>query len=218
MASLKQICSCIGVGGQISLLHDFFGFWSHAPQDVSVLTQVRRLQGRHVHMNMITVGTFTTANDQEVDAALQATRDLYAQVNLGVGRIEWYGISAAEANGRDHIDSNGEAESLTDEWTVDNSSMDIFFVLTYAGSVIGLSRVDGPCNKDAKGMDGSVVAIEGSTNITGFVLAHEAGHYLGLGHSSSNSNLMFGSVPNGGGLTAGQGNNMKNHCFTRAGC
>lgn len=67
-------------------------------------------------------------------------------------------------------------------------------------------------------MDGSVVAIEGSVNTTGYVLAHEVCHYLGLDHSSSSSNLMFGTVPNGGNLTTGQGSDMRDHCFVRTGC
>jgi hypothetical protein len=67
-------------------------------------------------------------------------------------------------------------------------------------------------------MDGSVVAIEGSSNTTGFVLAHEAGHYLGLSHTTSSGNLMFGTVPNGGNLTSSQGSNMRDHCFTKPGC
>jgi hypothetical protein len=107
---------------------------------------------------------------------------------------------------------------LTNDWTVPNSALDIFWVLTYSGSTIGYSRVDGPCDKDAKGMDGSVVAIEGAVTTTGFVLAHEAGHYLGLSHSSSSGNLMFGTVPNGGNLTSGQGSDMRDHCFTKSGC
>ncbi|MFP7753089.1 matrixin family metalloprotease [Thermodesulfobacteriota bacterium B35] len=218
MVSLKQACHCLGLSGQVSLVRNFFGFWDRVPTDVSVLTQVRRVQGRHVHVNLITVGNFTTADRREVSSALQDMRDTYAQVNLGVGRAQWYYITASQANGRDHIDSDGEAEALTDEWTVDNHAMDIFFVLTYSGSTIGLSRVDGPCDKDAKGMDGSVVAIEGSTSITGLVLAHEAAHYLGLHHVNNSTNLMNPSVPNGGGLTSGQGNTMRDHCFVNSGC
>lgn len=220
MASLRAIASCIGVTGDFKVGRDFFGFMRGVPTDVSVLTQVRRLQGRHVHMNFIRVGSdqFTNNDLAEIDSALQATRDFYATINLGVGRIEHYVISTADANGAENINNDDEAEELTNDWTVPNSSMDIFFVLTYSGSTIGLSRVDGPCDKDAKGMDGSVVAMEGSVNTTGFVLAHEAGHYLGLGHSSSSGNLMFGTVPNGGNLTSSQGADMRDHCFTRSGC
>ncbi|MEE4175625.1 MAG: zinc-dependent metalloprotease family protein [Xanthomonadales bacterium] len=220
MASLRSIAACIGVTGNFSVSRDFFGFLRGVPSDVSILTQVRRLQGRHVHMNFIRVGSdqFTNNDLAEMDSALQFTRDNYAQVNLGVGRVRHYHITTADAGGAENINNDDEAEELTNDWTVPNSALDIFFVLTYSGSTIGLSRVDGPCDKDAKGMDGSVVAIEGNVNTTGFVLAHEAGHYLGLGHSSSPGNLMFGTVPNGGGLTSGQGSNMRDHCFVKSGC
>ena len=220
MESLKAIAGCIGVSPPFSVSGNFFGFLQGAPSDVSVATQIQRLKGRHVHMNFIQVGSdqFTAADETEMDTALQFTRDNYSQVNLGVGRIEHFVISTAEAGGAENIDNDDEAEELTNDWTVPNSALDIFFVLTYATSTIGLSRVDGPCDKDAKGMDGSVVAIEGSVTTTGFVLAHEAGHYLGLSHSSSSSNLMFGTVPNGGNLTSAQGSDMRDHCFTKAGC
>lgn len=220
MDSLRSSATCIGLTGTISVARDYFGFLRGAPGDVSVLTQVRRLQGRHVHMNFIRVGSdqFTNNDLEEMDAALQFTRDNYAQVSLGVGRIEHFVISTAQADGADNINNDDEAEELTNDWTVPNSALDIFWVLTYSGSTIGRSRVDGPCNKDAKGMDGSVVAIEGSVNTTGFVLAHEAGHYLALSHSTFSTNLMFGTVPNGGALTSSQGSDMRDHCFTKSGC
>jgi len=169
-------------------------------------------------MNMIRVGAeqFTFADLQEIDAAVQNTRNMYAQVSLAVGRVLHWQISNAEANGYDDIGSDDEASDLTDDWTVPNDALDIFLVLTYAGSTIGLSAVDGSCNKDAKGMDGSVVAIEGSANTTGFVLAHEAGHYLGLSHVNDGTNLMNPTVPNGGSLTSSQGSNMRDHCFVKA--
>jgi len=172
-------------------------------------------------MNFIRVGSdqFTNANFEEMDQALQFTRDTYSTVSLGVGRIEHYVISTADADGADNIDNDDEAEDLTNDWTVPNSALDIFWVRTYATTTIGLSAVDGPCDKDAKGMDGSVVAIEGSNTTTGYVLAHEAGHYLGNEHTDSDStNLMFPTVPNGGKLTSSQGSNMRDHCFTKKGC
>ena len=76
----------------------------------------------------------------------------------------------------DVIDNDGEAEALTDEWTVPNNAVDVFAVKLYVGSTAGLSPVPGPCDKDAKGMDGTVVELIGGT--TGLVLAHEVGHYL----------------------------------------
>lgn len=220
MANLKQIASCIGVTGNFRVVRDFYGYAFGTPATLSLLTQIRRLQGRHVHINVIRVGleSFTNADEQEIDQAVDFTRNNWAQINLGIGKVERYFISNADANGHANINNDDEAEDLTNEWTVPNHALDVFFVLTYSGSTIGLSRVDGPCDKDAKGMDGSVVAIEGSANTTGFVLSHEMGHYLGLSHVNDGTNLMNPTVPNGGNITSSQGSDMRDHCFVRNGC
>lgn len=168
-----------------------------------------------VNVNCILVGAdlFSDADFQEVDHAVHTTRALYAQVGLALGSVEFWAIPVANARGREHIDDNSEAVALTDEWTVPNHALDLFFVRTYAGPAIGISRVDGPCDKNAKGMDGSVVAIEGPSAATGAAMAHELAHYLGLGHDPSPGNLMFEAFPNGGELRADQGANMNDHCF-----
>ena len=170
-----------------------------------------------ISINVIRVGSdqFTPTDLTTINNAVTVMRNVYATVGITLRRVENWIITTAQANGRDVIDSNSEAETLTDEWTVPNNNVDVFFVKLYVGSVAGLSPVGGPCNKNAKGMDGSVVELIGST--TGLVLAHEVGHYLGLGHVTGDStNLMFPSVPNGGNLTTAQGNTMKSHCFIEA--
>jgi Metallo-peptidase family M12B Reprolysin-like len=167
-----------------------------------------------ISINIIRVGfeNFSSADVTTINNAIETLRNTYATVGLTLRRVERYIISLADANGRDVIDSNGEAESLTDEWTVPNNAVDVFFVKLYVGSVAGLSPVSGPCDKNAKGMDGAVCELIGGT--TGQVLAHEVGHYLGLSHVTGDStNLMFPSAPNGGLLTAAQGNTIKSHCF-----
>ena len=225
MASIRQMANCIGLSGDISLVEDFYGYLKGGPKQLSLLKQVLLLKGKHIHLNLIRVGIESFTNEgknndeQEINLAVQFTRDTYATVNLGIGRVERYWITTADAEGREHIDSDGEARKLTRKWTVDNDALDVFFVLTYTGTTIGLSAVDGPCNKDRKSINGSVVAIEGSPNTTGFVLAHEVGHYLGLSHRDNDStNLMFPVVPNGGNLTSNQGNKMREHCFVDSGC
>lgn len=167
-----------------------------------------------ISINIIRVGVenFTTADATTINNAINTMRSIYSTVGLTLRRVERWHITLAAANGRNVIDNNGEAETLTDEWTVPNNNVDVFVVKLYVGSVAGLSPVPGPCDKNAKGMDGTVVELIGGT--TGQVLAHEVGHYLGLGHVTGDStNLMFPSVPNGGVLTNGQGNTMKSHCF-----
>lgn len=89
MESVKQACTRIGlnVAQPVSLLHGFFDFLSNQPpQAVSLRQQVLLVSGKHVHMNLITVGDYNWTELQEVERALQITRDKYAQVNLGVGR------------------------------------------------------------------------------------------------------------------------------------
>jgi hypothetical protein len=223
MASLKAIAKCIKLKNpnNFRVVRDFYGYTTGAPSQLSLLTQVHRLQGKHIHLNVIRVGieSFDNDDEREIDRAIEITRDLFAPAKLGIGRIERYFITTADANGRENINSDGEAKTLTDEWTVDNDALDVFFVLTYATSTVGYSRIDGPCNKDAKGMDGSVVAIEGSVKTTGYALAHEIGHYLGLKHKEEdNTNLMYPSVPNGGNLTSSQGSKIRGHCFVDSGC
>ena len=219
MESLRQIASCIGLSGNISILRDFYGYITGAPRELSLLTQIRLLKGSHVHMNLIRVGVdqFTHADEQELDGAVQFTRDTFAIVGLGVGRVQRFAITTADANGRENIDNDAEAEALTLEWTVWNDAMDIFFVLTYTGATIGFSAVDGPCDKDAARMNGSVVAIEGAVATTGLILAHEVGHYLGLEHVDDPTNLM-NRIVRSGQLTADQGTDMRDHCFVKPAC
>lgn len=222
MVSLLTMAGCIGVNARpLSIRHDFFGY-STSAVTISVLAQVRRLQGRHVHMNVIRVGSdqFTNADEREIDQAIQFTRDTYAQARMGVARIGHFVISTADARGRDVIDNDGEAEALTDEWTVPNDALDIFFVRAYAGGTAGLSRVDGPCDKNAKGMDGSVVEMNAGGGISAIALAHEAGHYLGLPHRNDPAALMNPTGPSSGGGTINgtEAANMADHCFAKSPC
>jgi len=147
----------------------------------------------------------------DVAQAVTYTRQKYATVGLTLARVEYYEISTAAAKGRDVINDDNEARVLTDEWTVPNNAVDVFVVKRYVGATSGLAPRNGPCNKNAKGMDGVVVELIGAM---GQNLAHEMCHYLGLDHRPNDStNLMFDSVPNGGQLDAGQGATMRQHCF-----
>jgi hypothetical protein len=169
-----------------------------------------------ISINVIRVGSdqFTAADGREIARAIVETRATYATVGLTLelDRIGRFGIPTASAAGREIIDDDGEAVALTAEWTIPNNLLDVFFVRTYAGGTAGLSPVQGPCDKNAKGMTGAVVEI--IPTLTGQILAHELGHYLGLLHRDEDpTNLMFPTVPNGGLLTAGQGFIVNCHCF-----
>lgn len=169
----------------------------------------------YVDVNLIAVSgdTWTSAQWNTFVIGFAGAAQIFRQVGLRLREAGRYDVPTASAGGYPTIDSNGEAEDLTDDWTVPNVAIDLFCVPVYAGSVAGLSPVDGPCDKDAKGMDGAVVERISPLNV---IIAHELGHYMGLDHVAAASNFMNGTAGAGSTVaTPGQGATMKQHCFVR---
>jgi hypothetical protein len=227
MPSIKELARCIGLVGDIRVVRDFYGYRTGAPQELSLITQARLLQESHIHLNLIRVGFDSlpttpideqSAAEEEIDFAVQWMRDVYAAVNIGIGRVERYVIPIGEANGREIINDVSEAKDLVQEWTIPNDALDVFFVLQFLGGPSGWSGIDGPCDKNGS-YSGSVIAIEHDPDITGLTLAHEVGHYLGLDHEDAAGNLMFemGNVVNRN-ITASQAQTMRDHCFANTPC
>lgn len=256
MASVRQIMGCIGrnTGGELSVLRHLFGFRRYrVPSDqdggsfaVSMLDTVRGLQGRHIHINVIMVGwvnEFSTADRdigrEKCDFAVMRTRQIFAARSLGVGRVDYYVIDQSEADGAHNIGSEGEADELSDDWSVDNNGIDCFVPRTISDSdFVGISPVGGDCSKGGK-RDGLIAGaidrggdVEDAFDSFARTFAHEIGHYLGLPHNHGSScptgdarnNLMAQTrcitvaARDAVTLTSGQGSDMRGHCTTRAGC
>jgi hypothetical protein len=242
MASLRSLANCIGLTGEVSIVRDFLGFSrGQLPPDptgaavvVSLKKQAERLQGRHFHLNVIAVGSdqFTDADFIEVDYSIYKARNVYDQVSLGVGRVLHWVVTTAQANGLDTPTSEDDLEQLTNDWTVPNDALDMFMphnmsVPSNGGSVLGRSAEDGSCDKDSKGMTGSTCGLWGPEQ-TARSFAHEIGHYLGLGHENGQPNNLMAqsgvviaagkSTRTAVELTAGQGDDVRDHCFVRDGC
>lgn len=248
MTSLKSLLNCIGVdtNRNISVLRDVLGYTEGVvPADPSGITATESLlgfmndvRGDHFHINIIDVGldNFSSNERYKVDYSIYRTRQIFRTVNLGLGRVERYFILAADSNGRDDIGSEDEATDLTQEWTIPNDGMDVFVVENISDpDFIGISNINGPCDKDAKGRNGVIGGFANRRSVEGMAktFAHEIAHYLGLRHNhgsncpsgnNARNNLMAqtrcapGSLRNAVILTNGQGNNMQDHCFVKNGC
>lgn len=253
MASLKETMRCIGVdtNRDLSVLGDFFGFRRRrVPTDpsanasVSLRTQIERLQQRHLHLNVIRVGfdTLSAATRdrriERIDYAIYRTREIYAAVDLGVGRVQHWHIDSADADGLDDIGDEGEADELVERATVSNDGVDCFVVRNISGGFIGkASAIPGSCEKGSK-TDG-IVAGESNLGDETFAktFAHELGHHLDLTHNhggncptttNEQNNLMAQSrcaaAAGEAGqraavlLTSSQGSTMRSHCSTKSGC
>jgi hypothetical protein len=238
MDSIRSLANCIGVTGGFSVLRDFLGFSrGQLPPDptgaavtVSLKRQAQRLRGRHFHLNVIAVGSdqFSDADFIEIDYSIFKLRNIYDTVSLGVGRVQHWAVTTADADGLDTPTSEDDLEDLTDDWTVPNDAIDMFIphnvsIPSNGGSILGLSPEGGPCDKDDKDMNGSTCGLWGSEQ-TARSFAHELGHYLGLGHENGTpTNLMCqssgaSSIRNSVQLTSGQGETVRGHCFVHDGC
>jgi hypothetical protein len=250
--SLRDVARrCLGVTGSMSVNRDVYGYVyrdtdgslfgalqagdilprSRTPRTRSLQRHLQTINGRAFDLVAIFVGheddfsgTFSRDDATKVQYAIQIARDLYAQQNLGIRRIDWRRIPQADVGGYADIANRAEAGNLTDDFSGPPGGIDVFFVQSI-GDADGWSNVDGPCDKDSSDdLTGAVLEVSGSRRFTGILLGHEVGHYLGLGTGPSATNLMgVDAIPPGGdgvdelsdqstGLTDAQGTTMRSHC------
>jgi hypothetical protein len=220
--SVKQALACIGRVPDSSIVRDLFGY-AVVPKELSTRTQLGLLEGKHYHVNVIQVAPedFPSWATRQICYALQFTRDIFGGVGIGIGRVNWYHVTSAQAGSKAVIDSEAEASDLTSDWTVPNDGLDLFVVRLINGAD-GWSAVNGSCNKDAgKQMTGSVVEIYlDNDDYAGNGFAHEMGHYLGLDHVADSGNFIGGNGASDSwtGIFSWQGDEMKKHCFMKNGC
>jgi len=228
MTSVRSVANnCLNLSGNISIRRDVYGYiWGDLNRELSLKEHIELIQGPSCNLCLFLVGhepdfsgEFTQANTRRMQAAIDVARGIYAQVGFGIRKLYWRYIPSGEAGGYTVVDAS-EATDLTEDYSGPNDGLDVFFV-TNVTDASGWSNVDGPCDKDAKGRTGSVLELSNSDSITGIVLGHEVGHYLGLEHAGDITNLM-GDDSDGDGigsingtslnLSNNQGDTMKEHC------
>lgn len=246
MNSFRQHAACVGANGNFSVMSDVLGFIRGTfPPDprgtpsVSMREQIDAVAGKHVHLNVVQVGVDALSAAaratalERIDFAILRIREIYRPVSLGVGRVQHWEITQAQANGADDIGGEDEAEDLGDDWSVPNDGIDVFMVRVISTSAfVGISPVDGACEKGDKddGLLGGTIARNADAVARTF--AHEIGHYLGLEHnhgdacptSAPDMNRLMAqtrcatSNRNSTVLTSGEGSTMRSHCMVHDGC
>jgi hypothetical protein len=226
VASIRQLGACLGLPERFSIVRHFFGYatpppWptsqTNVPKSISLLTQAKLVRQPHFNLHLIRVGTndqgdYPQANEDEVDAAVQLARRVFAEINVGIGRVKrWWYVALSEGTGYEVIDDDCEADDLIDAYDLPSDGIKVYFVLAWlpcfppglppvpgsTGCTVG--RTDGD-------KDGSVVLLQPSANFvaTGRTLAHELGHVLGFGHENGDPNNLMcqgGTAKNGLGIT-----------------
>jgi hypothetical protein len=237
---VRQVASsCLGINPPFSVNTHLYGYIFRdqngsvgISQPRSVKRQLELMKGRAINICIFLVGhendfsgVVTLAQVIAVQQALQTVRDLYGQVNLGVRTLFWRRIGLADAGNYTIITDRPEAVDLTDDFSGPNDGIDVFYVQSILNAG-GWSTTPGPCDKDEKDeMTGAVIEL--SSGILGILTAHEVGHYLGLQHWTTITNVM-GVDSNGDGigelnststnLTSSQGTTMRGHCAVRSPC
>ncbi len=225
--SVRSCLNCLGVAGNASVVEDLFGYkW--VPRALSLRRQVELVNSKHLDLNIILVGSESLDTKKYWDriyGGIQVMREIYSQVDLGIGKLNYIPIPDSDAGGY-AVPNEDQAHDLTDRWIVQNGALDVFVVRDTIGAFSGKSAVGGRCTKDSKyKMNGIVVSLS-DTDVAyvGNTFAHEAGHYMDLEHVSDANNFIGSSSDTDGasnswtGITAEQGNTMKNHCLIQPAC
>jgi len=159
----------------------------------------------------VTGDTWTAVQWQEFLDGFSGAAAIYRNFRLRLQGAGTFDVPTAQAGGYAVIDSKSEAHDLTEDWNGPEGAVDVFCVPVFVGDIAGQSPENGPCEHDSKSTSGSIVERIDPLNV---IIAHELGHYLGLGHLDIPNNLMRPSAdPSNVLLLPDQLTIIKKHCY-----
>jgi hypothetical protein len=205
-ASLREMCNCIGLSGNISILKNFFGYrntvnLSNNPAPlppISLLRQMKLLKhGPHIriHIKIVDHTWALQGEGASTDLLVEAMRRLYGDVGIGVViksteilnlPPDFLDIDIGDCNG-DLTDDQADLFTNNRNYVVyeydPNYDMDItreivlYFVLLLGG--LNAAASDG-CATSPFYSPCAVIAW--GNNEPTYIVAHEVGHLLGVDH------------------------------------
>lgn len=184
-------------------------------RDVSVYTIVKEAEGSELSLNLWLVGMEGLSSEEE--AALETIMDeaerLAAAAGIRISRTERHTVTGEDGARLTYIDldaddnSNGQPDGMDELFRLSadagNDYVNIFFVRYIGQGVIGYSGgIPGPPLIQGTAHSGVIVSTFGGfSNMTradlemqGATIAHEAGHYLGLFHTTERSGVEFDPI------------------------
>jgi hypothetical protein len=121
--------------------------------------------------------------DTKLQAVLSRVDDIFGEIGLGVGDVDYYQLSDTAYNS---VSSSEFPQLLGETYVASETRMNVFFVQTaLGGGTLGVAAaLPGP-KLNASAVSGVMVDFDWSdAAAVGQVTAHEIGHYLGLYHTA----------------------------------
>ena len=188
-------------------------------------------QKNHFNLNVIFAGTLAQTNRPFVERAVQVCRAIWMGGRITLGRVTYtFHPTAPTAAGGPvgefaNINCESDVHAMTRTFSVRNDGIDCFLVDNLTCG-LGFAPPGGPPFKTSASKDGIAVELNFNRNAlqVGRTMAHEVGHYFGLGHWGLFKGVSVmdpsDNTPTGGSwrISTDQRNYAHHHGFVNGAC
>lgn len=163
------------------------------------------------NFHLVGQGADTPDFRARVERLLETSRVVLEKVKMNIGSVEYYIHTGNDANRLTYLDDwdDNDGSGIPDKWEeliswsskAQNNNIDIFLVRSIGGDygILGYSGgIPGPARKGTSQSGlilntfGNIYSMpDGDLSLQGETLIHEAGHYLGLWHTTERKGMDF---------------------------